>query len=214
LQDAGIAGIVRSKMLSRSHDRRETMTEPTGAEPSLDEILASIRRIISEEGPASALPSMRRLDTVDTDEVLVLTRRVPMEANAMTALDHTSPTEADFEIISRDPAQAPVLEAAQQPTAAPAFAEADPIEKDEAVVAPQTEAQAAAAFDRLSAATHEKARDPSASLLMPAAGRTIEDVVRELMRPLIKEWLDENLPAIVQARVDQEIDRIARQRVR
>jgi cell pole-organizing protein PopZ len=38
--------------------------------------------------------------------------------------------------------------------------------------------------------------------------------VRELMRPLIKEWLDENLPAIVQARVDQEIDRIARQRVR
>ena len=54
----------------------------------------------------------------------------------------------------------------------------------------------------------------SSALLMPKDGRTLEDVVRELLRPMLKEWLDENLPTIVQATVDQEVERIARGRVR
>ena len=45
---------------------------------------------------------------------------------------------------------------------------------------------------------------------MPAEGRTLEDVVRELLRPLLKQWLDENLPGIVQQTVDKEVERIAR----
>jgi cell pole-organizing protein PopZ len=49
---------------------------------------------------------------------------------------------------------------------------------------------------------------------MPPPGRTLEDLIRELMQPMLKEWLDENLPAIVQARVDEEIERISRRRVR
>ena len=49
---------------------------------------------------------------------------------------------------------------------------------------------------------------------MPADGRTLEDVVRELLRPLLKQWLDDNLPQIVQATVDREVERIARGRVR
>jgi hypothetical protein len=49
---------------------------------------------------------------------------------------------------------------------------------------------------------------------MPAAGRTLEDVVRELLRPLLKTWLDENLPRIVEAKVAEEVERIARSRVR
>jgi cell pole-organizing protein PopZ len=49
---------------------------------------------------------------------------------------------------------------------------------------------------------------------MPAPGRTLEDVIRELMQPMLKEWLDANLPAIVQARVDEEIERISKRRVR
>ena len=47
---------------------------------------------------------------------------------------------------------------------------------------------------------------------MPAEGRTLEDVVRELLRPMLKQWLDDNLPQIVQATVDQEVERIARGR--
>ncbi len=49
---------------------------------------------------------------------------------------------------------------------------------------------------------------------MPPAGRTLEDVVRELLRPLLKAWLDENLPRIVEAKVAEEVERIARSRVR
>ena len=48
---------------------------------------------------------------------------------------------------------------------------------------------------------------------MPKDGRTLEDVVRELLRPLLKAWLDENLPSIVQATVAEEVERISRRRV-
>ena len=41
-------------------------------------------------------------------------------------------------------------------------------------------------------------------------GHTVEDLVRELMRPMLKEWLDANLPGIVDRLVRQEIERIAR----
>jgi cell pole-organizing protein PopZ len=49
---------------------------------------------------------------------------------------------------------------------------------------------------------------------MPKGDRTLEDVVRELLRPLLQQWLDDNLPAIVQQSVEAEVERIARSRVR
>ena len=39
---------------------------------------------------------------------------------------------------------------------------------------------------------------------------TIEGLVREMMRPMLKEWLDENLPGIVEKHVEAEVQRIAR----
>ncbi|MAB70269.1 MAG: hypothetical protein CMH89_11660 [Oceanicaulis sp.] len=41
-------------------------------------------------------------------------------------------------------------------------------------------------------------------------GQTLEGIVRELMRPMLKQWLDENLPSIVEEKVQAEIERIAR----
>ena len=49
---------------------------------------------------------------------------------------------------------------------------------------------------------------------MPKGERTLEDVVRELLRPLLQQWLDEHLTGIVQQTVEAEVDRIARGRVR
>jgi cell pole-organizing protein PopZ len=54
----------------------------------------------------------------------------------------------------------------------------------------------------------------SAAIAMPHGDRTLEDVVRELLRPLLQQWLDDNLPNIVQQAVEAEVDRIARGRVR
>ncbi|MBV8594135.1 MAG: DUF2497 domain-containing protein, partial [Caulobacteraceae bacterium] len=47
-----------------------------------------------------------------------------------------------------------------------------------------------------------------------SGGPTLEDLVRAELRPMLKAWLDNNLPAIVKARVDEEVERIAKGRVR
>ena len=42
------------------------------------------------------------------------------------------------------------------------------------------------------------------------SGPTIDEMVRGLLRPMLKDWLDANLPAIVEAQVRKEVERIAR----
>jgi uncharacterized protein len=63
---------------------------------------------------------------------------------------------------------------------------------------PATNAAARQAFGQLSA------------LGLEANGRTVEDLIRELLRPMLKGWLDENLPSIVERLVQKEIDRVSR----
>lgn len=50
----------------------------------------------------------------------------------------------------------------------------------------------------------------SPPLALGDGARTIEDIVRELLRPMLKSWLDENLPGMVERMVRAEIERIAR----
>ena len=42
--------------------------------------------------------------------------------------------------------------------------------------------------------------------------RSLEDVVRETLRPMLKSWLDENLPSVVERMVQEEIERVTRGR--
>ncbi|MBV8684919.1 MAG: DUF2497 domain-containing protein [Caulobacteraceae bacterium] len=184
------------------------MHQQQEAEPTLEEILASIRRIISEEGPAavSSFPAMKPLDPEEADDVLVLTRRAPPIEVQMTPSKSERPQPRSNGDIAMDPSQAPALEEAPS---APASAA-----PEDQIVERKTAESTAAAFDKLSqaAALRETPRAPS--ILMGEPGRTLEDVVRDLMRPLIKEWLDENLSEIVERRVEEEIERIVRHRVR
>ena len=73
---------------------------------------------------------------------------------------------------------------------------------DGGLTAPPTADQAASMFGQL-----------SRTLAMPAEGRTLEDVVRELLRPMLKQWLDQNLPSIVETAVQSEVERISRRRM-
>lgn len=41
-------------------------------------------------------------------------------------------------------------------------------------------------------------------------GQTIEDLIREMLRPMLKSWLDENLPGVVEQLVQREIERVSR----
>ena len=48
------------------------------------------------------------------------------------------------------------------------------------------------------------------NLIVPGNARTIEDLVKELLRPMLKAYLDQNLPAMTERLVKQEIQRISR----
>jgi len=194
------------------------MSDQTSQEPTMEEILASIRRIISEDdapaeepqaeedepepAPAAEAPAFEPepepepepapeptfTAEPEEEEVLELTDRVDQVGD----LDVYSPTTA--------PAAAEPESAAYAPEPAPSYDEP----ADEDGLLSQTAATAAAsAFGQLSAA-----------IGMPHSDRTLEDVVRELLRPLLKQWLDDNLPRIVEASVREEVERLARGRVR
>ena len=47
---------------------------------------------------------------------------------------------------------------------------------------------------------------------MPRDARTLEDLVQEMLRPLLKSWLDGNLPRLVERLVRAEIERVSRDR--
>jgi cell pole-organizing protein PopZ len=116
-----------------------------------------------------------------------------------------------------EPVAAPV--AAPAPAPAPAMADFDDIEimPREPVRRPEPAYAAAADDALLSQTVAESAASHFGSLaqtvFMPGEGRTLEDVVKDLLRPLLKEWLDTHLSAIVEAKVQSEVERISRRRV-
>ncbi len=137
----------------------------------MEEILASIRRIISEEEQAPA-----------PEPVLDLTQTEP------TAPIAEEEDDIVFEAVEA-PAPAPVqlaVTAARPPA--------------DTIISPPTASAAAGSLARL-AGTLRIADTPN---------QTVEGVVRELLKPMLREWLDENLPAIVESRVEAELERIAR----
>lgn len=131
-------------------------------EPSMEEILASIRRIITEEGdeappqgtltvPEPSLPADEPL-AAETPDVLELTQPLP------------------------EPGRAPLV----------------------------SDATAAVTSQTLSALSNVVVRG------YDGAGNTLEDLVRELLKPMLREWLDANLPGIVERIVSREVERITR----
>jgi len=157
----------------------------------MDEILASIRRIISDDAPA---PGGQTL--VEEEPPLLLTERVdPLPPEAPKPMP-TEPTPSEKMTVVHHHAD-------EQAKAAP----------DAAWIGEAAAADATGAFDRLSL-MNSTPPAPTDPIAMPGPGRSLEDVTRELLRPMIKTWLDENLPRIVQDRVDEEVERLARRRVR
>lgn len=178
------------------------MAEQSAHEPTMEEILASIRRIISEddapedakaepeaaveEEPEAAAPELEPEveDEPEDDDVLELTETY--EAPASVSIGDIEAYEAPAPV-----AAAPAPKPAPRPTAPSAAG---------GLVSERTETYAASSFGSLTSA-----------LLVPQTDRTLEDVTRDLLRPLLQAWLDENLPGIVEEQVRQEVERIARQ---
>jgi cell pole-organizing protein PopZ len=171
----------------------------------MDDILASIRKILNEDegsaGPATK-PGTRAEPLVLTEEMLV---SEPQASLPQAPLPQAPPPPAAQPEVVPALAAIPAL-AAEPPFVAPAPAPllepAAPLPAPE-LVAPAAAAAAAAAVGQLvRAVTQERGSAIS------RGGPTIEDVVREEVRPMLKEWLDNHLPGIVERAVRAEIERV------
>jgi hypothetical protein len=131
----------------------------------MEEILASIKRVIAEDGRAAAARPVRG----------------------------SRPTEAPRPAASAPAAEEDVLELK------------DPVDSGESLVS-----EDAASASRQSLAALAALRDkPEAAMPAPAGGDgPLEAVVREMLKPMLKDWLDSNLPEIVEELVTREIARI------
>lgn len=199
------------------------MSEPNSQEPTMEEILASIRRIISEDDapadegaePAAAAapePAPEPQPAAVAEPVVAFdpppAPEPEPEPEPVAAAPEPAPEDEEvLELTERVDTVGDLdvytpAEPAPEPTVAPAPApEPAPAPVAESLVGAVAASAAASAFGKLSAA-----------VAMPADGQTLDGVVRELLKPLLKEWLDANLPAIVQTAVQEEVERIARSR--
>jgi len=210
------------------------------AEPSMEEILASIRRIISEDAdvgqrptPAApaAAPAMRPVvaaPAMEREDVLNLTQRLdedvmdlgePIRPVASMAPRMAEP--APVRTMER-PAKADLdldfgLDDPLDSTSEPAFDDGD---FERGLLSRAAAGAATDALSRLDQAVaapvapeRPKRPVPSAAPSF-AAGMTVEQLVAETLKPILRDWLDENLPAMVEDMVQAEIQRLTASRRR
>lgn len=220
------------------------------AEPSMEEILASIRRIIADEPDAKeeapkpapvkaaapkpeveimAEPAVEdehiseedldklfaqsadddeepEMDVDDADEgeepeVLDLADAMVDEAEPLELVEGLKDDEAEVAFAEPEPAPPRRTEPpkADMPRSRPAPEPEHEI-LDESLVSAAASASVQSAFGHLS------------HTVLAANARTLDDLVKEMLRPMLRAWLDENLPVIVERLVRAEIERVSRGR--
>jgi hypothetical protein len=158
-------------------------------EPSMDEILQKIQRIIAEdEKPESAsAPTPPR-----SAEILTLTEAVG-EGGTVRRL---TPVEPSSEPTVEHPPPPP-----ERRIEAVASAPEPPPPPGERLISDA----AATAFAQLAAIQRDRRR--AEEFPMGLQARTLEDLVRELLRPMLQGWLDQKMPDIIERLVKAELAR-------
>lgn len=220
------------------------MANEAHKEPTMEEILASIRKIISDDAaaPASAPEPEPEIandeeDDVSLEEVMFDEdiREEAAEADAAEEFEMESFEIEDFSAeeppeAAPEPAQSfesllsasraaeaepePAPRPVPEPVAvAPAPAQPEPAPEPAPVEKPMS---ASPAYDNASLTDESTANAAAGALgkliskMDLGADNTLEGLVRELLRPMIKEWLDANLATIVEQKVEAEVERISR----
>ena len=176
----------------------ERLAEGAAGDPSMEDILASIRRILSEDEASGAKAPAR-------DDVLLLDPS--MMVNETTKVTPTPEPVPAASAPEPAPPESPQDRAAEAPTGASAGASGGAA-APEGLVAPDTAESAAVSVLGLIRALAADRATP-----VHRTGPTIEDLVREELRPLLKAWLDAHLPALVERLVRNEIERVVNRAV-
>jgi cell pole-organizing protein PopZ len=200
-------------------------TSPKPQEPSMEEILASIRRIIADDqdGPKPAPPKQVRPEPSPS----------PVQPEQREAPDLAEGAPPAEPTVSAQPA--PSASPEGQEDAAYSEADLDPVDFDAADLEEPVEPELPAAeemnVDLEPDVVHQPDPEPVAEdhllsrvtdqsvshafnmlthTVLSHNARTLEDLVKDMLRPMLKSWLDENLPIIVERLVRAEIERVAR----
>jgi cell pole-organizing protein PopZ len=203
----------------------------------MEEILASIRRIIADDDASKVTPRAAESPIVSAwpdapppqsyadPAPLEIYREEPadpvglsLEEQASDILDLTESMAAPAPPVSE-----PEPAAIQPPMPAPQihkierYADASSGEEEakpsahkpvEASTAPEPEQL----LSNATGAAVDSAFNALAQTVLVQNGRTLDDLVREMLRPMLKSWLDDNLPGLVERLVRNEIERVARGR--
>jgi uncharacterized protein len=218
-------------------------------EPSMEEILASIRRIIADDDASKAASPALEPVAPKPAPAPPPVATAPVTAPRPAA---NNQQEIDAMLAELEPARPAPPKPAPKPPAPPA----DVLDLTEAMAAPTPSPGPAPSFRTIDGASDvvfaDRPADPepapvrvpeeprrtfaqnpasAGSLLSSSAtaavdhafntlaqtmlvnnGRTLEDLVKEMLRPMLKAWLDDNLPGLVERIVRAEIERVARGR--
>lgn len=179
-------------------------------EPSMEEILSSIRRIIAEEdettparpvGATAASPQPFGQD--GGDDVLVLTDRIdngprPAEPLPEQQGGPLAPQHA--------PAEPSVLAVETAPEPDPPRRQEPSVHEPSPLVSTSVAAASAAAFSKLARAAAPAANEPP----LPISGMTVEQLLMSMLEPMLKDWFEKNLPAVVERIVEEEVKKLVR----
>ncbi|MDE2161898.1 MAG: DUF2497 domain-containing protein [Alphaproteobacteria bacterium] len=209
-------------------------------EPTMEEILASIRKIISEDS-TEAQPAA-------APEAKPAPAAAPAPAPMMAAPVEADVLELTQEVHDAEPPQAPMP--ASEPVRAvvppendvvfetieePAVTSEAPASSHEDIFSDKTRRAMEDTFAHIEPEDEEMPRRPAASPVAPIDGRTVEAVferavreafdpvvnnwlganaeaVVERMKPLIREWMDDHFPALLEGAVRNEVARVVKAR--
>ncbi len=217
------------------------MSQPAKVEePSMEEILASIRRIIADDDASKTVKALEPVAPKSPVVTAVPSRPAPPHPPPPVAAPAPATKPIDIDAILGDldkpkiapniepPAPSPsndvldLTEAMTTPSSAPAptFLSIDddsdvkfsdrPVEAPlpiPPVQAPMTET---GLISSATAAAVDSAFNTLAHTVIGQNARTLEDLVKEMLRPMLKSWLDDNLPGLVERIVRAEIERVSR----
>lgn len=207
---------------------QENSTPETSSskEPSMEEILASIRRIISED-PAPGEGGAATNE--EEEEVLILTedmmqpkQNAPQQADTeipgmpimLKTEEQPGAMNDDGEkigVIQKPENQEVKMEAEMKPSLAEkrpgleSNLEANDEMAEPALISPKVQQGSLAALTQL-----QKAMKPQLVKSADSSGLLVETLVRSAIEPMLKDWLENHLQSIVETLVQREIERLGK----